>query len=235
MYKQKQQPDMDHVIEDDWQHSSMEDLKALAVLPKLDIDYLPWTGISLRPAAIRTLLNEIVLRRRFTVLEFGSGISTLYMAKVLSSYGGKLVTIEHDPFWFKVTEEFCHRAGVSNETLQIVQAPLIASPFSIGGIHWYDHECLEPMVKHLRFDMMVVDGPLNFEKDRALSRYPALPVFYPLMNENFVVYLDDTGRIGEQTVAERWQSKFNLQRYCDPAEGGLTGLLSPGQPEVNVF
>ncbi|HST38530.1 MAG TPA: hypothetical protein VLK58_03435 [Conexibacter sp.] len=66
-----------------------EDLVALQVLrPLLDTGgYLPWSSGAMRPSALVTICNEIVLGGRRRIVELGSGTSTLLLARLLREQG----------------------------------------------------------------------------------------------------------------------------------------------------
>jgi predicted O-methyltransferase YrrM len=57
---------------------------------------MPWPGSAIAPSALRTILNEIEINSRNIIVEFGCGISTLYIAKVLKNTEGHITTIEND-------------------------------------------------------------------------------------------------------------------------------------------
>lgn len=64
------------------------DRRALGMLPSVISGHVPWTDTSLRPGAMQLVLNDVVLSRRTAVVEFGSGVSTLYLGHVLAQQGG---------------------------------------------------------------------------------------------------------------------------------------------------
>ena len=51
---------------------------ALAALPG---PYLPWGSGALRPAGLATVCNDVVLNVRRRVVELGSGVSTVMLAR----------------------------------------------------------------------------------------------------------------------------------------------------------
>ena len=77
------------------------DLEALEILrPLLDAGgYLPWTEGALRPAALVVVCNEIVLADRREIVELGSGVSTIVLARLVREREGRLTALEHDPEW----------------------------------------------------------------------------------------------------------------------------------------
>ncbi len=65
------------------------DLHAWQILaPLLARDpYLPWTSGSMRPAALVAVCNEVVHRARTRIVECGSGMSTVVLARLLRERG----------------------------------------------------------------------------------------------------------------------------------------------------
>jgi predicted O-methyltransferase YrrM len=100
-----------------------QDLESLHLLPELSLEYIPWTEAELRPAGVRVLLNEVVVHSRCSVLEFGSGISTLYLANHFNRAGkGRVISVEEDEKWASVVESYLNELGVSRDRAQILRA-----------------------------------------------------------------------------------------------------------------
>src|SRR3954451_9082711 len=68
----------------------VEDLHAWQVLRPLldDGNYLPWSSGTIRPAGLVLVCNEIVHRNRTRIVECGSGISPVVLARLLRQRGG---------------------------------------------------------------------------------------------------------------------------------------------------
>lgn len=81
--------------------------------------------------------------------------------------------------------------------------------YAKNHLKWYDQETIESQTKSFpEFDLVLVDGPMAWDKPRSLSRYPALPFVRPKLAERFSVFLDDTHRSGEQQIADWWQNEL---------------------------
>ena len=82
------------------------DACALQRLSEFGIGYVPWTGAAMRPESVMFLVNEILINRRCSVLELGSGISTVYMAAAIAQLGsGHVDSIDQDQGWINVVSE----------------------------------------------------------------------------------------------------------------------------------
>lgn len=105
------------------------DALALQVLALLSSTYIPWTEMSMRPSGVVTLLNDIVINNRKRIVECGGGVSTLYMARLLTSRGGHLFTIEEDRHWSEMLGAMLDEQGLHDQ-LSIIVAPM--APTELG-------------------------------------------------------------------------------------------------------
>jgi len=79
-----------------------KDILAMQYLAPLSKTYLPWTIASMRPSGLVKVLNDIVVNRRYCIVECGGGVSTYYIASLIKERGGHLYTIEHDKAWVSI-------------------------------------------------------------------------------------------------------------------------------------
>ncbi len=154
------------------------------------------------PGTIVTLLDEVYARPAgLTVLECGSGSSTLYVALALAQrgLGGRVVALESDPVFGEATRELLRRHGVDSYAT-IVDAPLVEQDLESGERRlWYD---LSGLPELGGVDLLFVDGPIGGTS--RLARFPALPVLGHRLNPGALVVLDDTDRADEQEILSRW-------------------------------
>jgi len=193
--------------------SSQADLKALHHLPELDLHYVPWTIPALRPAAVATLLNEVIIHKRRRVLEFGAGISSLYLANHFSKteLEGHVVSVEEDGEWCEVVRDYLDKLNVPSQYFQVVEAPLSSYQEASACEKWYDTDILRSELQEQSFDLILVDGPAAFEEGREMARLPALPFVHKYLADDFAVFLDDAGRDGEEEIVQHWQELFDMQ------------------------
>ena len=64
----------------------LRDVLAMQSLAPLTEGYIPWNAASMRPSSVIVILNEIMFNHRQSILECGSGISTIYIAALLKKY-----------------------------------------------------------------------------------------------------------------------------------------------------
>jgi predicted O-methyltransferase YrrM len=199
----------------------------MQALAPLTSRYLPWSKMSMRPSAIVTILNEIMLTRPTRIVECGAGLSTFYIAQLLGAQGGTLVSVEHDPRWAALTRRLLEAEGLEGHVSMIV-APLADTELSVDGSRWYAEQELGPVARVGALDMLIVDGPPAHEEGSRMARYPALPFFAPYLAEDSTIVLDDIRRRGEQEVLTRWESELGVEFERRFADGGI-GLSRGGR------
>lgn len=180
--------------------------------PLLYHSYLPVTKSSISPANIIPILNDVVLNGRSKILEFGAGMSTILLARLIkiNRLSSTIISIEHDANFIEVLQSI-----VKNEELtriiRFVHAPLVECPVALDQNLWYDVSILDKNLSNEDlFDLVIVDGPPAHEVSKNRVRYPALPYIYPKIAKEFSMYLDDAERAGEQFIISKWKEDFRL-------------------------
>lgn len=159
----------------------------------------PMTGWAASPELASTVYGLIREHRPKTVVELGSGVSTLVAAYALEQNGeGRLVSLDQDAGYGAATAEQLRRHGLDARA-QVIHAPL--KPVELDGRSWtwYDVSRL-PEVSSI--DLLVVDGP--HRALQPLARYPAMPMLYDRLSPNAVIVLDDADRKDERAAVRRW-------------------------------
>lgn len=192
--------------------------------------YVPWTGHALRPFALATVLNDLVVNRRAAYLEFGAGVSTVFAAKLaeLNGLDLELVSVEHDRAWIDVVEGLLAREGLSGR-VRFVHSPLVdrTEPAPIGPLRWYDEARLLAGLGARRHDLVLVDGPPA--GNGSMNRYPALPFLreHGLLAEDASVFLDDVHRPAERAIVRRWSERCGLS--FEILHGRVAYAVPPGR------
>ena len=194
-----------------------EDLHAWHVLrPLLDGGgYLPWTTGSMRPAGLVVVCNEIVHGARTRIVECGSGVSTVVLARLLRERGaGRLVALEHDRDWAALVREQLRREALDG-TARVLDAPLEGEP------PWYGPARLVEVPDEV--DLLVVDGPPACDAGHGMRRAPALPRFEECLVVGAAVMLDDIARPGERDVLAGWEASTDWRFALDERAGVAIG------------
>jgi hypothetical protein len=199
-----------------------KDSLAMQALAPLSKAYLPWSGYAMRPSGVVKVLNEMVINRRFEVVECGAGLTTFYIASLIQQQGkGHLYTIEHDPEWIAVVRGLLQQGGLESY-VTLIHAPLVDCELSLEGTAWYDRTIIAEVMGGRAIDLLVVDGPPAYDLVRQYARYPAAIYFQPRFAPDFAIVLDDIDRAGEQHILSQWQEKIpNLEVKQLVMDGGV--------------
>ena len=187
-----------------------------ALLDRLDLphDALPNLGSWKADTGLLTLLaDHIEEQRPRLVVEFGTGASTLVIARALrKAGGGRLISFEQHADFVEATRAWLADYGLQADLRAV---PLTAAPEGWPGL-WYAHG---PLPKNI--DLMLIDGPPW--TIHPLTRGAAATLF-DRISPGGTILLDDAARPGERVVARRWRKArpdFDF-RLC---KGGTKGTL----------
>ncbi len=170
--------------------------------------YLPATDSAVSNLFLVYVLNDIILNKRRNVLEFGSGISTVYISKLIEEYNlrAEFISVDESGEWSKTVNDIIDKNKI-NFKPEIINAPLKQCSYAIGNLEWYDEKLLGTLLAGKSFDLLIIDGPSAWKQGFELARYPALPFLAKSMKSNCAVFLDDAGRDGEKKVLELWKKQ----------------------------
>lgn len=198
-------------IYQDRTYQSIDALMSLVPLVKPRLPLPSTRGWAASPDLLQLIVTEIKTREPEVIVELGSGVSSVYSGYILEQQGkGKLYAVDHEaPFLAQTAQRITTHA--LDAYVQPTLAPL--APLDVQGKtwQWYDTTPL----KEIPFvDMIVVDGPPR--RLQALSRYPALPVFYDRLRSGGCIIVDDYRRADDKATVKRWMSEYpdlTLEEY----------------------
>jgi len=190
--------------------------------------YLPLTTWSMSPSTMVHVLNDVVVNDRTSIVEFGSGASTLYVAKLLKSHAIKATfySVESNLEWANKLTKQLELLDLTAYA-SIIHAPIqpINGQFALGEQKlWYDVNVLNEAFKAIdAFDLVLVDGPFGGLTPHA--RYSAIPYLKNRLTTNCSVFLDDIDREEEKNILKSWEVSLNchaqiIERYA---------ILSPNE------
>jgi hypothetical protein len=172
---------------------------------------------------LRIVAGEIAKRRHksISVVELGSGASTLVFSKVLDKLGTRnsLVSFEAEMSWFVCVRDLLAKNKMSGR-YRVLHVPLVAH----DGCSWFDKLRIAKIVEKDKIDVLVVDAPPDTLGP--LSRQPAIPFFLPFLGRNSTVFLHDAKRPGERAVADEWRRHFSNHEFIS-TEKGLSVFRNP--------
>lgn len=205
------------------------DTLALNVLNDIDIDigFIPWTRAAMRPSTILHILNEIFINDRRSIIEFGAGVSTIYLAWAAKQVGANVISIEENGSWASKIKTHVGDIGAGDvcDVRAIGRKPLKGQGYDS---HWYDAGQVKDLIGGLKFDVVVVDGPTAFEAGQEQARRPAIDVLSGNLAENYAIFLDDALRPGEQQALAAWEASLGVKASLETINGGHA-FLGHGQ------
>jgi predicted O-methyltransferase YrrM len=172
----------------------------------------------MRPAALVAALNELVLGGRRTVVELGSGISTIVVARLLAERGGTVTALEHDVSWAGWVRTQLEREGLTGSA-EVIVSPLEPHGATWAGAPWYGTEAVALLPGTI--ELLLVDGPPGYGEGMSHSRYPAMPALESRLAANAVVILDDADREAEREIAARWGEECSEWDFGVDASAGF--------------
>lgn len=195
----------------------VNDMYALELIHKLRNTsfYLPITTSSLKPHSLALILNEILINGRKNLIEFGSGVSTVVIARLIQANNlqAHLFSVEENESWLTIIKNTLETENLL-QYVTLIHAPLINCSLAIENNLWYSVEELNRLIPpQIKFDLVLVDGPSAWRPDIELSRYPALEYMQSKLHANFSFFLDDANRRGEQKIIDMWQKKYSYSFY----------------------
>lgn len=168
-----------------------------------------FTDSSLHPFSLAVILNDIGINQRRTVLELGSGISTLVIAKYFALHApeGKVYSVEEDEGWLAVLRTLLEKENLTDR-VELIHAPVKTD----GNKKWYDKNFIHALTtRGVKLDTILVDGPQAWRKGSRTVRKNVPKEIFNLLNENSSIFLDDVDRFGEKLAIMEWSGKYNLK------------------------
>jgi hypothetical protein len=184
----------------------------------------PMHGWRVRPDFACYLIELLTKNEYQLILEFGSGTSTVLMAKALARLNRVGVNQAPTQVAFEHLEEY-HAQTLSDlqsahlaDSVQLVLAPLEPYQAPNGNTYAYYncHQQLAELANRLPSApakiLIVVDGPPGNTGKHA--RYPALPAVLTYFKKHKIdILLDDYFRDDEKEVVKMWEKDFERSGY----------------------
>lgn len=164
-------------------------------------------GWALTGDSAALLVRETLLRQPKTVVELGSGVSTLLLGQVFRQLGGgRVLSIDHDPVWAERTRRQVRFLGIEDQ-VTVVVAPLRPALVKGRNCDWYDlpTAALDDLGA---VDLLLVDGPPQLAGMTEAARFPALPQLASRLSRDAWIFVDDAKRSFETTMVTDWQRLF---------------------------
>ena len=103
--------------------------------------YFPITTSSLDVHSLACVINDIIINERKKYVEFGSGISTIAIARLIKANNLKthIYSVEDNGEWLNIMKKYLQKEGLL-DTVTFLHCPLERSKFSKQGNNWYSEK-----------------------------------------------------------------------------------------------
>ena len=182
----------------------------------------PWAMDALFAEQLLALVDE----GPDTVVELGSGHSTILIARRLEAIGrGRVYAVDHLADYAARTRDWIAREGLAHRAT-VIHAPIEERTVEGRTLPWYAQAPLDEALP-AAIDLLVVDGPPDLlHKD---VRWPAVPVLRARLAPGATVLMDDGDRPHERRAAFDWRRRLAARiRYLPGGKGGWVIRL-PGR------
>jgi hypothetical protein len=193
---------------------------ATGELPNINIERHSWP---ISPDFSLYLIELLETNDYDLIIEFGSGISTVILAKTLAKMavrrGGKesvaLISFEHLEKYYNQTQARLRQADLADKVqLELASLEPYTSPNGNTYPYYSCHKSLATLAqKHRKADahvLVLIDGPPAATGKHA--RYPAAPsVMKYFKGANVSFLLDDYIRDDEKEIVALWEAEFSAQ------------------------
>ena len=163
------------------------------------------TGWAASPELLTQILMIVKSHQPKTVLELGSGASTIAIPYMLERWGnGSMTSIDHNADFAEKTRDSL--ALHEHASTKLFHCPLTSISVKGADYLWYDlsHASIPSSI-----DLLIVDGPPL--QTNPLARFPALPLLWDRLSDGAIVLMDDADRADEQEIVRRWMELYPIE------------------------
>lgn len=179
--------------------------------------YLPYTTSSLKFRFLACLVNDVVVNKRKSVLEFGSGISTIILARLIkmNNLDCTITTVDESIEWQEIIMKILKQENLLSY-VTFVCAPTEMSP-DLQQSYEYNNNVVFDAIENKKFDLVLVDGPSAWQKENIMSRASNLKFMKDNLSDSFTIFIDNSDRPGEKELTKRIIKTLNLKpSHLDP-------------------
>ncbi len=195
-------------------YQQFEALEQLLPLLKLSSPLPASRGWAASPDFLLSLFEISRNAKPRLVLELGSGVSTLVLAK---SGAKKIISLEHSIEYGELT-----RAMLKDHRVRGVEIRIDDLEMYPAGHSWYSKASLKGLAK---IDLLVIDGPPSATNPDA--RFPALENLLPFLSPKATIVLDDANRADERKLAEAFLASLPSHRLRFLHHEKGTAIIQP--------
>ncbi len=189
-------------------------------------------GNTVSPDFLRELAQQAGRRRPQYVVECGSGVSTVVLAKTLSKNGyGHVYSMDQDIDSANKTYRWLNEHGLT-EWATVIYAEPIQYTLNGNDFTWYALSDLP----NSAIDLMVINGP-NSETQK-YARYPALFLLRARLTDQSAIIVNNTNRPDDVATLALWSHdfpEFHFQKLRCEKGCAVGERVGPANSEVKML
>jgi len=132
-----------------------------------------------------------------TIMELGAGQSTGLLVQYAENHKKSLVSVDDDEYWLQLVAK-------KSQYVTPVYAKLTPTVINNLSIDWY--ACKPPSFK---IDLLLIDGPMAYKRKIKYNRLGVLKWLPEILNDEFIIIVDDVNRAGENALVNEIIKKFD--------------------------
>ncbi|MDI9257572.1 class I SAM-dependent methyltransferase [Flavobacterium sedimenticola] len=157
------------------------------------------------------IANDIVINNKKSILEFGAGISTIIIARLIkmNNLNATIVTIDESAEWILIVKKLLQDENLEG-IVTFIHAPTVKSSEMERSFE-YDGNIVNEKLANKKFDLVLIDGPIGWSSKKRYSRVSNIKYFINNLDENFTIFIDDTNRKGERYLVNQLRKQLGLK------------------------
>ena len=197
-----------------------EALLTINKLADLQVPIATSRGWAASPDFIKIVFEFVLKHKPNTIMELGSGISTLYTGNLIKSKNldTNIISLDHELTFAEISQANCKTHGI-DDIAKVYHTPIKKYDINNKEWLWYDFDNIN--IKEHSIGFLVVDGPPTFLQKQ--SRYPAIPLLLKYLENDAIIVVDDYTRDDDKAVIKRWCAEFNelvlVREFLDTDKG----------------
>jgi len=195
----------DWIMTAQWDASTLRELYRRKETFPLDADVFAQITPSTLSAETLQFLGMLVRwKRPCHIFEFGSGLSTSFLARLQGALGvassPALTSVDHSPRYLAETRRTLGAAA----NVSLLHAPLVLASYLGRVFTTYDPGYTLQLQPDIRFDFVLIDGPPAYRYGREAPLYSLAPY----LATGAMIVLDDANREPEQAALRNWRAAW---------------------------
>jgi predicted O-methyltransferase YrrM len=173
------------------------------------------------------ICNDVVINSKNNILELGSGISTIILARLLkkNNLNAKITSIDESLEWINILKNILQNEDLL-KYVDFLYIPTVKS-LEVDLTYKYQEEVISNLLKNQKFDLILIDGPKAWPHGKKMSRASNSKIIMNHLENNFSIFIDNANRVGEKLLINEVQNHLNIKpTYIDKTFAVFSNLDS---------